>query len=525
MPSRRMLQSGRMLQSSILQNCAIPSLRHIIEEKGPVISRKSVIFACMKWKRNLIAIAIALSAVIGLLCFWLFRQYNMQYARMRQQLDDAIAECDYEELLIRGQRLYHKQMTAEYTIGDQDKHQELLWKAIRIERKGNVVKKTTIEKYKVVKSDSAKNGKEKILSLDTARSHPIASIIKEMRRGLHQVVDTAALPGVATFYNLLDAKMAACGMEGTMKVELWKDNRMITHTERIGYSHNHAVEIARLQWDVDGHTLSYRVFCVPLGWIVLSNMEGVIGLSVVVILLLLMVFWMLGRTIRELQAVDEMKSDFVNNMTHELKTPVSVAYAANDALLNFGQSLPKEKRTEYLKIALQQLKKLGQLVEQILQMTMERRTTLQLDMQQVDVAPVVESLVEEYRLKADKPVAFHIVGGDNHPMVFADAAQLQHVLGNLIDNALKYSGTTVDITISLSDGVITVADNGIGIAKEKLEYIFDKFYRVPQGNLHDVKGYGLGLYYVRNIMERMGGEVSVKSTLGKGTEFILMFGQ
>lgn len=187
--------------------------------------------------------------------------------------------------------------------------------------------------------------------------------------------------------------------------------------------------------------------------------------------------------------------------------------------------MPKEKRTEYLKIALQQLKKLGQLVEQILQMTMERRTTLQLDMQQVDVAPVVESLVEEYRLKADKPVAFHIVGGDNHPMVFADAAQLQHVLGNLIDNALKYSGTTVDITISLSDGVITVADNGIGIAKEKLDYIFDKFYRVPQGNLHDVKGYGLGLYYVRNIMERMGGEVSVKSTLGKGTEFILMFGQ
>lgn len=164
-------------------------------------------------------------------------------------------------------------------------------------------------------------------------------------------------------------------------------------------------------------------------------------------------------------------------------------------------------------------------MEQILQMTMERRTTLQLDMQQVDVAPVVESLVEEYRLKTDKPVAFHIVGGDNHPMVFADTAQLQHVLGNLIDNALKYSGTTVDITISLSDGVITVADNGIGIAKEKLDYIFDKFYRVPQGNLHDVKGYGLGLYYVRNIMERMGGEVSVRSTLGKGTEFILMFGQ
>ena len=160
----------------------------------------------MKWKRNLIAIAIALSAVIGLLCFWLFRQYNMQYARMHQQLDDAIAECDYEELLIRGQRLYHKQMTTEYAIGDQDKDQEPLWIAIHIERKGNLVKKTTIEKYKIVNSGRAMNGEEKTLPLDTAKSHPFTSIIKEMRRGLHQVVDTAALPNVATFYNLLTAR-------------------------------------------------------------------------------------------------------------------------------------------------------------------------------------------------------------------------------------------------------------------------------------------------------------------------------
>ena len=480
----------------------------------------------MKWKRILIAIAIALLAVVGLQCFWLFRQYSTQHARLRQQLDDAIAECDYGELLVRGRRFYHKQMTVEYAIGEQDKQQEQLWKSIHIERKGNIVKKTTVEKYKVVGDSATKRmDKEQTLPLDTVKPHPFTSIIQEIRAGMHQVLDTAAVPEVHTFYNLLATKMATYGLDTKMRVELWKDKRLVAHPEGQDYDRRHAEEIGRLQWEADDHIWSYRVRCVPLGWMVLGNMAGVIGMSAVVVLLLLVVFWMLACTIRELQAVNEMKSDFVNNMTHELKTPVSVAYAANDALLNFGQSLPKEKRTEYLKIALQQLKKLGQLVEQILQMTMERRTTLQLDMQQVDVSPIVGSLVEEYRLKADKPVAFHIVGGDNHPMVFADAAQLQHVLGNLIDNALKYSGTTVDITISLSDGVITVADNGIGIAKEKLDYIFDKFYRVPQGNLHDVKGYGLGLYYVRNIMERMGGEVSVKSTLGKGTEFILMFDQ
>lgn len=479
----------------------------------------------MRWRSILIAIAIALLAVTGLQCFWLFRQYSTQHTRLRQQLDDAIAECDYGELLIRGRRIYHKQMTAEYTFGEQDKQREQLWRAIHTERKGDFVKKTTIEKYKLVKSDSAKDGKNKTLPLDTAKSHPFASIIKEMRRGLHQVMDTAAVPEAATFYNLLDTKMATYGLDGKMCVELWKDNRMITHIDGIDYSHNHAVEIGRLQWDVDDHTLGYRVFCVPLGGIVLSNMAGVIGMSAVVILLLLMVFWMLGRTIRELQTVDEMKSDFVNNMTHELKTPISVAYAANDALLHFDQSLPKEKQTEYLKIALQQLKKLGRLVEQILQMTMERRATLQLDMEQVDAVPIIGKLIEEYRLKADKPVTFRVVGADKHPTVYADAAQLQHVVSNLLDNALKYSGATVTISIGLQAGKITVADNGIGIAKEKQNYIFDKFYRVPQGNLHDVKGYGLGLYYVRNIMERMGGEVSVRSAVGRGTKFTLLFSQ
>lgn len=478
----------------------------------------------MKWTRFLIAIAIALSAVIGLQCFWLFRQYNMQHARMRQQLDDAIAECDYGELLVRGRRLYHRQMTVEYAVEEQDKQQQQLWRAIRIERKGNIVKKTTVEKYKVLKDSATKRlDKEKKLPLDTVKPHPFTSIIKEIRVGMHQVLDTAAVPEVHTFYNLLATKMDAYGLDTKIRVELWKDKRLIAHTEGKDYDHRHAVEVGRLQWEADDHVMSYRVRSVPLGWIVLSDMAGVIGMSAVVILLLLVVFWMLGHTIRELQAVDEMKSDFVNNMTHELKTPISVAYAANDALLHFNQSLSKEKQTEYLKIALQQLKKLGQLVEQILQMTMERRTTLQLDMEQVDPVPIIEKLIEEYRLKADKPVTFHVTGADKHPTVHADAAQLQHVVSNLLDNALKYSGEAVDITIGLYDGRITVADNGIGIAKEKQDYIFDKFYRVPQGNLHSVKGYGLGLYYVRNIMERMGGEVSVRSTVGKGTEFTLLF--
>jgi signal transduction histidine kinase len=478
----------------------------------------------MKWKRTILAIAIALIAVIGFQCFWLFRQYSTQRAQLNQQLDDALAECDYKELLVRGNRVYHGNMSAQYYVSTAQDIYESVWKSTRIEKKGNYFKKITIEKYKKTKPATTKD-KDIELSLDSSKSKPFKKMIKEIRAGLHQVLDTAAVPEVATFYNLLSQQMSPFGLGGKMRVELWKDGKLVSHTQGKNYDSRHATRTGLLQWESGDHPMSYRVYSAPLGRLVLGNMAGVIGMSVFVFLLLLGVFWMLWHSIRELQAVNEMKSDFVNNMTHELKTPISVAYAANDALLNFNQSLSEEKQNDYLKISMQQLKKLGQLVEQILQMTMERRKSMKLDMQQVDALPIVNELAEEYKLKTDKDLTFHVEKEDDSATVYADSQQLQHVLSNLIDNAIKYSGQQVTITIRLEPQRIIVADDGIGIAREKQKYIFDKFYRVPQGNKHDVKGYGLGLYYVRAIMERMGGSIDVKSALGRGTMFTLKFSE
>ncbi|MGI6223019.1 MAG: sensor histidine kinase [Prevotella sp.] len=476
----------------------------------------------MKWKRIILAIAVALTAVIGFQCFWLFRQYNMQRAQLSQQLVDALAECDYKELLVRGSRIYRGNMSVDYYVSTLQNKYKSLSKSIRIEKEGNYFKKTTIERYKQTDSATTQD-KDFELSMDSSKSKPFAKMIKEIRTGLHQVLDTAAVPEVATFYHLLSQQMSPFGLGGKMRVELWKDDRLVSHTQGKDYDSRHAIQTGLLQWKSDNHRMSYRVYSAPLGRVVLGNMAGVIGMSLFVFLLLLGVFWMLWHSIRELQAVNEMKSDFVNNMTHELKTPISVAYAANDALLNFNQSLSEEKRKDYLKISMQQLKKLGQLVEQILQMTMERRKSMKLDMQQVDALPIVNELVEEYKLKTDKDVTFQVEKEDASATVYADSQQLQHVLSNLIDNAVKYSGQQVTVIIRLEPQRITVADNGIGIAREKQEYIFDKFYRVPQGNKQDVKGYGLGLYYVRAIMERMGGSIEVRSALGRGTVFTLQF--
>ncbi|WP_239664066.1 sensor histidine kinase [Segatella buccae] len=268
---------------------------------------------------------------------------------------------------------------------------------------------------------------------------------------------------------------------------------------------------------------SYLLVMPTTRLVVLRQMSGILATSLVILAIIVLVFWFLIHTIMKQKTLDEMKSDFTNNMTHELKTPIAVAYAANDALLNFDEGISREKQREYLQIGRQQLEKLGGLVEQILAMSMERRKTLTLDMERVELEPLVRPMIATYRLKADKAVDIELVTEPASAAVWADRSHLQHIIGNLIDNAVKYSGPSVTIRIVCTEGCISVGDNGIGIDSAQLPYLFNKFYRVHQGDRQDVQGYGLGLYYAKSLMEHMGGTIAVESTPGRGTTFTLNF--
>jgi signal transduction histidine kinase len=221
-----------------------------------------------------------------------------------------------------------------------------------------------------------------------------------------------------------------------------------------------------------------------------------------------------------------MKSDFTNNMTHELKTPIAVAYAANDALLNFDMTKDQAKTKKYLAIGQQQLRRLSGLVEQILSMSMERRKNMKLNIEEVTIQPILESLIAEQNFKANEPVeiSFSI---SKDLSIKVDRNHFAHIMSNLLDNAIKYSSGKAEIKVAAHKEKnyteIAITDKGIGIAADKQKYIFDKFYRVPHGNLNEVKGYGLGLYYVKSMMDRLHGNISVKSELGKGTTFKLRF--
>lgn len=268
----------------------------------------------------------------------------------------------------------------------------------------------------------------------------------------------------------------------------------------------------------------YKAYMTPLTSYILSQMMGVIVTLFLLMAAFAAAFRYLFHTVSRLRSIEEMKDDFVSNMTHELKTPISIAYSANDALLNYDTANDPEKKTAYLSIALIQLRKLGELVENILAMSMERRKTMTLKEELINIPELIGDIAEAQRMRGDKKIKIDVLTIDNLT-VTADRSHLSNVLNNLIDNAIKYSGDAVSVNIKIDADRIEVSDNGIGIPSKNIPFIFDKLYRVPHGNRQDVRGYGIGLYYVRHILEKMGWSISVKSREGEGSTFTIKFNE
>lgn len=268
--------------------------------------------------------------------------------------------------------------------------------------------------------------------------------------------------------------------------------------------------------------LHYKAYMTPLTRHILSQMAGVIVTVFLLMASFALAFWYLIHTVSKLRTIEEMKDDFVSNMTHELKTPIAIAYSANDALLNYDTDNDTAKKETYLKIANRQLNRLRELVENILAMSMERRKTMQIKQENIQLRPLLEDIAAAQRMRSEKEIRIE-VDVDDGVSVISDKEHLSNVMNNLIDNAIKYSGDCVDIKVKATPDEISVSDNGIGIPQKAIPFLFNKFYRVPHGNLQDVRGYGIGLYYVKGILDRMGWTIAVKSKEGKGSTFTIKF--
>ncbi len=266
----------------------------------------------------------------------------------------------------------------------------------------------------------------------------------------------------------------------------------------------------------------YRVCFSPLNGHILRQMSGIIVTSATILIMMGFLIWYLLHWVGRLRTIEQMKDDFTHNMTHELKTPVAVAYSAADSMLRYYDQSDEARNKKFLKIIMQRLSFLSGMIENILSMSMERFKTMKLDIKPIAIKPIVEEVAGMIELKADKPIKINIDIQDSLS-VSADSLHLGNVLSNIIDNAVKYSGDSVDINIKADNRSIVIADNGIGIDKANLPYIFDKFYRVSSGDRYEVGGYGLGLFYVKQIIELLGWSINVTSKPGVGTKFTIKF--
>ena len=232
------------------------------------------------------------------------------------------------------------------------------------------------------------------------------------------------------------------------------------------------------------------------------------------------------RVIIRQKNLSEIKNDFINNMTHEFKTPIATVSLAVEALQDPELLNQESFRKRYLSIIRDENKRLGGQVEKVLQAATLEKKEFSLKLEYVDLSELLENAKSQFELQVEnKGGKITLENRMTDPNLMSDAYHLAHILNNLLDNANKYTKESPIIHIKAWDQngfvFVSIQDNGIGMSKEATKKIFDKFYRVPTGNIHDVKGFGLGLSYVKTIMEAHKGEISVNSEPGKGSIFTI----
>jgi signal transduction histidine kinase len=235
-------------------------------------------------------------------------------------------------------------------------------------------------------------------------------------------------------------------------------------------------------------------------------------------------FLFLYRNLAEQRRLTEMKNDFISNITHELKTPIATVSVAVEALRNFGGMQNPERTKEYLDISAAELQRLGLLVDKVLKLSLFENRALELKKENFDLKDLLQEVVNTMRLQFEKHHAvLNMEVQGSYFMVHADRLHITSVIYNLLDNALKYSTGKPEISVLLkhdTDNVqLSVSDKGMGIPQAFRNRIFDKFFRVPTGDHHNIKGYGLGLSYVAGVVEKHGGTIEVVSEEGKGSTF------
>jgi len=258
--------------------------------------------------------------------------------------------------------------------------------------------------------------------------------------------------------------------------------------------------------------------------VIFGEMIGVLVLITISILIISLVFYFTLRNLMKQKKISDLKSDFINNMTHELKTPLSTISLAGQGLSNDDIVKDPLKIKEYSNIINRQNKHLTQIIDQILDISMWEKQKINLVLKQIDFIHFLNEKIDSFQMVHEE-VKIKTFIPRNSFSIYADAFQMSIALNNLFDNAVKYKrgdlNLIIDLIVNPDEIILKIKDNGMGINPNDQKHIFEKFYRVNTSSVHNTKGLGLGLFYVKSIIEAHGGEIWLESELNIGTTFFI----
>jgi two-component system, OmpR family, phosphate regulon sensor histidine kinase PhoR len=322
----------------------------------------------------------------------------------------------------------------------------------------------------------------------------------------------------------LDEIDSAYGMELKrenidINYEIKKDDSVILERTREDELLNNKVTVGF------AHPVTYELILGNAFGYIIKRLSSPILFSIFLVGVTILSFVLLYRNLLHQRRLAVIKNEFISNITHELKTPIATVGVAIEALRNFNAINDTQRTKEYLDISQNELHRLSLLVDKVLKLSMFEKKEIELQFDPVNLKDIVNEVVDSMKLQTEKYHASVSVEHDGDLVLQGDRLHLLSVVFNLLDNSLKYSNGDPIIRVKLSDEnsnvVMSIRDNGIGIPPEYQGKLFEKFFRVPSGNTHNAKGYGVGLSYVSHVVEKHKGTITVDSNPGSGTEFII----
>lgn len=479
---------------------------------------KSIYLCNMKLQMRLILIFVSLS-VLGIFFFqgyWLWNSYNIEKQQIGRIINETLQQAINEDLTNRMEK-----MKNDTTAGAP--HGEVEFN-FSMDSTSHAASKQIPQRY--YSRTRLQLFHESDSSVFQAYKPENTPMMRMAFKGIWQAINGLSPVDIEKVDSLWSTLLKAEGIHNAHFIDftLGKDT-LLASSLSDDQNPGNLLPTQKIGVNTDD-SIAMRGFSIAPEETVIKQMGPLFLASFLLIIITTACYIYLIRTILRQKTIAQIKNDFVNNMTHELKTPITITYSAIDAMQTFNFVEQKETREEYFTLCRQQLKHLSGLVEKILSMAVDERKNFWLLKETFRIKPVIESLTLQFKLKAEKPVSFETTCEPEDVTVYADKLHFTNVISNMLDNSIKYSGKSVHISIRAvrtEKGIqIDLADNGIGIPSSQSGRIFERFYRVPKGNIHDVKGFGLGLSYVKDIIERHNGSISVESREKEGSTFTIL---